>query len=567
MALLSVKDLSVCFHTRLGLARAVDRISFDLETGRTLGIVGESGSGKTVTAHSLLGLLPSPPARIENGSALFDGIDLLRAPEDVLRAVRGNRISMIFQDPLSSLNPYLTIGTQLIEPLRVHGGLSRKAATERAMAGLDEVGISHPAERLHSYPHEFSGGMRQRVMIAMALSTAPDILIADEPTTALDVTIQAQILDLIRHLQGRHGIATIFISHNLGVIAGIADEVMVMRRGVCVERGSAEDVFYRPAHVYTRQLLASIPTRGKPTPPPAESPDAAPLLKIDGIRVSYAQRKAPFGRRPTARIRAVDDVSLELHRGEILGLVGESGSGKSTMARTLLRLVEPDSGSLTMEGVPLGSLRGSALRAIRPRLQMIFQDPYSSLDPRMTVHECLREALLQRAPASREQVLRESTQLMLDVGLEPAQIGKYPHEFSGGQRQRIAIARALAMRPELIVADEPVSSLDVTVQALILDLLLELNRRRGVTLIIISHDLSVIRYVSDRTAVMYRGRIVELGATEDLFREPKHGYTRALLSAIPIPDPRVERSRRRTFYAEGEQEAGKMAPSTQSPLF
>jgi len=545
MALLSVKDLRVSFHTRHGVIKAVDGIDFELERGRTLGIVGESGSGKSVTCHSLLGLLPSPPARVESGSAVFNGTELLGAPEHTLRALRGNRISMIFQDPLSSLNPYLTIGTQLIEPLRAHKGLSKTAARERAIAGMDEVGIARPADRLDSYPHQFSGGMRQRVMIAMALCTEPDILIADEPTTALDMTIQAQILDLMRRLQEKHAVAMIFISHNLGVIAGIADEIMVMLDGVCVERGSAEDIFHRPGHAYTRRLLASIPTTAKPTPPPAEVAGAAPLLKIDGMRVSYARRKGWLARGPAIEIRAVEDVSLEVRRGEILGLVGESGSGKSTLARAIVRLVEPVAGDIVMDGVRLSDLHGPALRAMRPRLQMIFQDPYSSLDPRMTVHECLREALLQRTSLSREQVLRESAQLMLDVGLDRLQIAKYPHEFSGGQRQRIAIARALAMRPELIVADEPVSSLDVTVQAQILDLLLDLNRRRGVTLIIISHDLSVIRHVSDRTAVMYRGRIVELKATEDIFRNPEHPYTQSLLSAIPIPDPQQERMRQR----------------------
>ena len=548
MTLLTVRDLRVYFHTRHGVIKAVDGINFELERGRTLGIIGESGSGKSVTCHSLLGLLPSPPARIESGSALFDGQELLRAPEKTLRSVRGNRISMIFQDPLSSLNPYLTIGTQMLEPLTLHLGLSRKPARERAIAGLAEVGIANPDLRFYSYPHEFSGGMRQRVMIAMALATEPDILIADEPTTALDVTIQAQILDLIRSMREKHGIATIFISHNLGVIASMADEVMVMREGTCVERGTTEDVFYRPAHEYTRRLLGSIQTTGKPTPPPHHPSDIAPHLALNGIRVDYAGHVGWFARRRREEIHAVDGVSLEVRKGEILGLVGESGSGKSTLARAIVRLVDPIEGSIFFDGQTLLALSGPALKALRPRLQMIFQNPYASLDPRMTVHECLREALLQRARLSGDQVLQGSAQLMLDVGLDPRQLARYPHEFSGGQRQRIAIARVLALRPEIIVADEPVSSLDVTAQAQILKLLLGLNQRLGLTMMIISHDLSVIRHVADRTAVMYRGRIVELGGTEEVFREPKHPYTRSLLSVIPVPDPRKERARQRTHH-------------------
>jgi len=545
MPLLSVRDLSIAFHTRGGIARAVDGVEFDVERGRTLGIVGESGSGKSVSCLALMGLLPCPPARIEHGSARFDGTELLHAPETVLRAVRGRRISMIFQDPLTSLNPYLSIGEQVMEPLRLHLGLSRREARARAIAALEEVGIRDAARRCDDFPHEFSGGMRQRAMIAMALATEPDLLIADEPTTALDVTIQAQILDLIRRLQARRNIGVIFITHNLGVLAGIADDVLVMQHGRCVEHGPVRDIFHRPAQPYTRDLLASIPASAKSTPPPP--PDAPVLLHVAELRVSYETGPDLFGRRPQST-EVVGGVDINVRRGEILGLVGESGSGKSTLARAVVRLVEPAAGEVWLGDVAISALPQNQLRAVRPRMQMIFQDPYSSLDPRMTIHDCLDIALRQRAAGPAEERRRAIAGLLSDVGLDPGHARKYPHEFSGGQRQRIAIARALALDPELVIADEAVSSLDVTVQAQILRLLLDLNRERGVTIIFISHDLSVVRHVADRTAVMYRGRIVEIGDTEALFAAPAHPYTRALLSAIPVPDPDRERSRERIAW-------------------
>ncbi|MBI2969681.1 MAG: ABC transporter ATP-binding protein [Gammaproteobacteria bacterium] len=541
MPLLSVKDLRVHFHTRNGVIRAVDGVTFDLEPGRTVGIVGESGSGKSVTCYSLLGLLPTPPARIEGGSAVFDGIELLGAPEATLRSLRGNRICMIFQDPLSSLNPYLSIGTQLIEPLRIHTKLSRAEAREKAIQALHEVGIPEPGRRFHSFPHELSGGMRQRVMIAMAIITEPEVLIADEPTTALDVTIQAQVLDLIRNLQAQRKIATVFVSHNLGVIAGIADDVIVMRDGKCVEQGVVDDLFHRPAATYTRNLLDSIPASAKPTPPAIDANVQDPLLRIDKVRVSFPGRRAFFAIGRAGETAAVDGVSLDVRKGEIMGLVGESGSGKSTLARAVVRLVDVSDGSVSVASGNVTRAGSCELRRLRLRMQMIFQDPYSSLDPRMTVHDCLVEALRQRARCPANGLLREVSALMTDVGLDPALIRKYPHEFSGGQRQRIAIARALALNPDLLIADEPVSSLDVTVQAQILKLLLDLNSGRGLTILFISHDLSVIRFVSDRTAVMYHGKIVELNDTEILFSHPSHPYTKSLLSAIPIPDPRQKR--------------------------
>jgi ABC-type glutathione transport system ATPase component len=535
MRVLTVEDLCVFFHTRNGIIKAVDGVNFTLDAGKTVGIVGESGSGKSVTCYSLIGLLPTPPARIERGTAMFEGIDLLHAPERVMRTIRGNRISIIFQDPMTSLNPYLTIGTQLTEPLRIHMQLSRKAAIEKATETMHEVGIPEPHKRMNSYPHEFSGGMRQRVMIAMGLSTEPDILIADEPTTALDVTIQAQILELIKKLQEAHGIAMIYVSHDLGVIAGIADHVLVMHDGAVVERGTTGEVFNRPQHAYTRKLLGSIPGSGKTDIMPADSGGAGSgFLEIDNVTIKYRIPSASMFDWKGDEFTAVEDVSLRLQKGEILGLVGESGSGKSTLARSIVRLVDISKGSIRMENIAISTLAEQQLNDVRPEFQMIFQDPYASLNPRITVYDCLAEAIQRRGKVNRNKILDEVLALMEDVELLPQDIKKYPHEFSGGQRQRIAIARALALKPKLIIADEPVSALDVTVQAQILELLLEINRKYHMTMIFISHDLSVIRYMADRTAVMYQGKLVELGPTEDIFNKPGHPYTQKLLSAIRI---------------------------------
>ena len=533
MSLLRVEDLRVYFHTRNGIIRAVDGVSFELDKGQTLGIVGESGSGKSVTAYSLLGLLPMPPARIESGRALFDGIDLLHAPETTLRTLRGNRIAIIFQDPMTSLNPYMTIGAQLIEPLRIHMGMSRRAALARAMEALREVGITEPQRRMGSYPHEFSGGMRQRVMIAMGLATEPDILIADEPTTALDVTIEAQILELIRKLQENHGIAMIYISHDLGIVAGIADQVLVMQNGVVVERGSKTAVFHRPQHPYTRKLIDSIPHGAKPVDPARDAmPGQSDFLRMDDVHITYPVPSQSLFDLRRHEFSAVDGVSLQLAKGEILGLVGESGSGKSTLARGIVRLVDLKAGRIRMEEILLSELSGRQLNATRPEFQMIFQDPYASLNPRLTVQDCLAEALQRRGELDRKELQAEILALLGDVELLPEHLRKYPHEFSGGQRQRIAIARALALKPKLMIADEPVSALDVTVQAQILELLLELNRKYRMSMIFISHDLGVIRYIADRTAVLYQGKLVECGPTEQIFNHPEHPYTQKLLSAV-----------------------------------
>ncbi|HEX7027013.1 MAG TPA: ABC transporter ATP-binding protein [Gammaproteobacteria bacterium] len=546
MPLLDVKNLTTYFHTRDGIIRAVDDVSFRVEAGQTLGIVGESGSGKSVSCYSLLGLIPSPPGRIERGEALFDGIDLLKANEEQLRKIRGNRISMIFQDPMTSLNPFMRIGDQLIEPLLIHKNMSGKSAKIKAIQALEEVGITQPEKRYNSYPHEFSGGMRQRVMIAMALITEPELLIADEPTTALDVTIQAQIIDLIKNLQQTHNLAVIFITHDLGVIAGIADNILVMQNGKVAEEGDTDRIFYNHQHPYTAKLLEAIPTTAKPVPPNIKQDQ--PFLKVEHVSTYFPVYSGILVKRVHEYVKAVNDVSIQLREGEILGLVGESGSGKSTLGRSIMRLVDINSGSIELNGKAIHTLESTALKKARRNFQMIFQDPYASLNPRMTVFDMLAEPLLVHGLVKKNALLEQVHKLMDDVGLARKYIRKYPHEFSGGQRQRIAIARALAVQPRLIVADEPVSALDVTIQAQILHLLLDLTQQRDLTMIFISHDLSVVRYVADRIAVMYQGEIVETGPTENLFADPRHRYTQSLLSAIPIPDPAREKKRRRISY-------------------
>ena len=537
MSLLKVTNLATWFHTREGVTKAVNGISFSVDDGETLAIVGESGSGKSVACYSLLGLIPQPPGRIESGEALFNGQDLLTASDQTLRRIRGNDIAVIFQDPMTCLNPYLTVGEQLIEPLIYHHNINRNNAKERAIELLNEVGIVEPEKRIDSYPHEFSGGMRQRVMIAMALITEPKLLICDEPTTALDVTIQAQILKLIKNLQKKRNIAVIFISHDLAVVAGVADRVAVMKDGAIVEQGSVQQLFAAAKHPYTQKLLASIPGGAKPA---AVTPaNDQPLVVIKNLRTWFADHSKNSGdrffHRKKSYVKAVDDVSLEIKHGEILGLVGESGSGKSTLGRSVLQLVPTTDGSIQFNGTELTSLSPSAIKPLRRRMQMIFQDPYASLNPRMTVFDTLAEPLLYHRLASKKSVTNAVLALMDDVGLARSAIRKYPHEFSGGQRQRIAIGRAIATKPELVIADEPVSALDVTIQAQILTLILNLVEKHNLTMLFISHDLSVVRYIADRIAVMHHGKLVELGKTEPLFNQPEHAYTQKLLAAIPSP--------------------------------
>lgn len=530
MTLLTVDNLSVHFHTRAGVVKAVDNVSFSVNRGETLAIVGESGSGKSVTCYSLLKLIPCPPGHIASGRALLEGKDLLQMPPQQLQAIRGHDIAVVFQDPMTSLNPYLTIGEQLIEPLQLHKNMDKPEALARAIELLEEVGIRHPTQRIHHYPHQFSGGMRQRVLIAMALAAEPKLLICDEPTTALDVTIQAQILKLVKALQTKRNIGVIFISHDLAVVAGVADRVAVMKSGQIVEQNTSNELFSRAEHPYTQKLLSSVPTGIKSTTAlnsnqSTEQPSPQPLLTVSHVVTKFGKNIA------------VNDISLTMSAGEILGLVGESGSGKSTLGRSILQLVKPQSGSIQFEGQELTQLTTKQLLPFRQRMQMIFQDPYASLNPRMTVFDTLAEPLLFHKLANNKTIATQVGQLMDDVGLARTALKKYPHEFSGGQRQRIAIGRAIATQPQLIIADEPVSALDVTIQAQILELLLTLTQKHQLSMLFISHDLSVVRYLADRIMVMQQGKLVETGTTAELFSQPQQPYTQQLLSAVPLlPD-------------------------------
>lgn len=530
--LLNVENLRVLFNTRNGQTVAVDNLSFSLEAGKVLGIVGESGSGKSVACYALLGLIPMPPGKIESGRALFHGRDLLQMRDAELRQVRGHKIAMIFQDPMTSLNPYMRISEQLIEVLLQHKKMDKKEARAKSIAALVEVGISDADNRIDEYPHQFSGGMRQRVMIAMALLAEPEILIADEPTTALDVTVQAQILALIKNLQKSHNLAVIFITHDLGVAVQMADDVLVMEKGILVEQGTTDAIFKNPIQPYTKKLLSAVLTTAKPVVS-ALKEDEPPLLDVRRLQVGYASFTGSIFKRIKQFSRGVDDVSINIKRGEILGLVGESGSGKSTLGRSIIRLVDAQSGEIIFNGTNLLALPATGFKEMRRDVQMIFQDPYASLNPRMTVFDTLAEPLLVHGVATKKNVLDRVNELMDDVGLDRRFIRKYPHEFSGGQRQRIAIARAIALKPKLIVADEPVSALDVTIRAQILALLLELTQKHNLTMLFISHDMSVVRYLCDRVVVMQNGRLVEEGLTEQLFSAPQQDYTRQLLAAIP----------------------------------
>ncbi len=532
MALLDVKNLTTSFYTREGRVVAVDDVSFSLEQGKVLGIVGESGSGKSVSCYSLLGLIPKPPGKIDAGEAHFEGQDLLTLNEKELQLIRGHKINVIFQDPMTSLNPYMTVQDQLIEPLLLHKKMHKTDAVKKAVDVLVEVGITDAAKRIKSYPHEFSGGMRQRVMIAMALITDPDVIIADEPTTALDVTVQAQILRLLRNLQDSRKLSIIFITHDLSLISHFADHLLVMKDGKIVEQGSADTVLHNPQHTYTQDLLAAIPSTAKPAQY-SYSQSEKPLVSIKNVSKLFYLKKSLFGRGADEVVAGIHDITIDLNEGEILGLVGESGSGKSTLGRTILRLFAATKGEIFFAGSNIVKSSGGELRHVRKHMQMIFQDPYSSLNPRQTVFATLAEPMLLHGIANKNNVLEKVNLLMDDVGLDRRFIRKYPHEFSGGQRQRIAIGRALAVRPKLIIADEPVSALDVTVQAKILQLLLELTKKYQLTMLFISHDLSVVRYLCDRVVVMQQGKIVEQNDTETLFEHPQHAYTQHLLNAIP----------------------------------
>lgn len=562
--MIEVKNLSIDFKTDEGIVHAVKNVSFSIPKGKTVGLVGESGSGKSVTSLAIMRLIPNPPGKIVSGEILLDGRNLLTLPEGEMRQIRGNKISMIFQEPMTSLNPVFTVGNQICETLTLHQGLSNKQALDRAIELLDQVGIPNPKERVHAYPHKLSGGQRQRVMIAMAIACNPDLLVADEPTTALDVTIQKQILELLANLQSKHGMSMLFITHDLGVIADIADEVAVMYRGDIVEKGATKQIFQSPQHPYTKGLLACRPTltntrdrlpvisdfmtaegKEKSESTPAPSQPAAKshangktLLEIKSLEKHFPVEKGWLGG-VKRWMKAVDGVSLTVKKGQTLGLVGESGCGKTTLGRTILRLIEPSAGSIIYDGSDITNISAEEMRLFRKRMQIIFQDPYASLNPRMTVASIIMEPMVINSMGeNKTHRLEMALDLLKRVGLNEKMINRYPHEFSGGQRQRICIARALAVKPEFIVCDESVSALDVSIQAQILNLLLDLQDQLDLTYVFISHDLGVVKFISDDVAVMYDGKIVEKNTAEGIYENPTHDYTKKLLSAIPKGIPK-----------------------------
>ena len=538
--LLSIRDLSVSFNTRAGEVKAVRRLSFDLAAGETMAIVGESGSGKSVTALSIMRLIEREGGHMSGRMELVrrsgGSVDLMAADDRTLRQIRGNEISMIFQEPMTSLNPVLTIGRQLSEVIVLHRACSPREALDEARVLLERVRIPDAAGRLSQFPHEMSGGMRQRVMIAMALACQPRLLIADEPTTALDVTVQAEILALIRKLQDEIGMALMFITHDMGVVAEIADRVIVMRHGEKVEENALRPLFATPRHPYTRALLAAVPRLGDGSPATA-GVNADTVLSVRGLVKRFPVTKGLM-KRTVAMVHAVDDVSFVLREGETLGLVGESGCGKSTTGRALMRLIEPTEGSITIAGQEITGLGQEDLRAARRNIQMIFQDPYASLNPRLSIEASVTEPLAIHRRELNGKARREIAAGLLErVGLKADHLDRYPHQFSGGQRQRIAIARALALKPKIIVADEPVSALDVSIRAQVIDLLKELQRELGVAYLFISHDMAVVEQMSHRVAVMYMGQILELGPSAEVLNRPRHAYTKRLLASVPVPDP------------------------------
>ena len=524
--LLEVRDLSIAFHQGGRTSLAVDRVSFSLEPGRTLALVGESGSGKSVTALSIVKLLGATSASYPSGQVLYKGQDLLQANEEALRRVRGDEITMVFQEPMTSLNPLHPIARQIGEILELHGMGGASERRTRTIELLEEVGIPDPANRLDAYPHQLSGGQRQRVMIAMALANRPDLFIADEPTTALDVTVQAQILRLLKDLQAKRGMAMLFITHDLGIVRKIADDVCVMQRGKIVEAGPTEEVFRAPQHPYTQALLAAEP-KGKP---PVADPTAAPVLTGDNIRVWFPIKRG-FFRRTIGHVKAVDGISLTVRAGQTVGVVGESGSGKTTLGLALLRLIRSE-GPIAYLGQRIDGFDAKQMRPLRRDMQVVFQDPYGSLSPRMSVAEIVEEGLAIQSPQLHWRERREIVaKALFDTGLDPAAMDRYPHEFSGGQRQRIAIARAMALEPRFVVLDEPTSALDMSVQAQIVDLLRDLQKRRNLAYMFISHDLKVVRALATDLIVMRHGKVVESGPAAEIFAAPASDYTRALFAA------------------------------------
>jgi peptide/nickel transport system ATP-binding protein len=556
--ILTVSNLTTSFRVEGQWKSVVRNLSFDIKPKETLAVVGESGSGKSVTALSIMRLTPPQSSKIE-GSIKLNGKELLTLPDADMRHIRGNEIAMIFQEPMTSLNPVLTIGFQIAEALILHRGLSRSEAEAETIRLLEKVRIPAAKSRFHEYPHRFSGGMRQRVMIAMALACKPKLLIADEPTTALDVTIQAQTLELIKTLQDEEGMSVLFITHDMGVVAEIADRTVVMYNGDEVETGATEDIFASPKKPYTKALISAVPRlgsmigKGRPmrfpvvdrntgeSDVPVEVPDTVkaaerPVLEVAGLTTRFEIRSGLLSS-VKGRVHAVENVSFSLMAGETLALVGESGCGKSTTGRSVMRLIEPLAGSVLLDGVDVLKLNQHDLREQRKRMQMIFQDPFASLNPRMNVGTAVAEPLLINNLATRNEARDKVADLLKRVGLLPEMANRFPHEFSGGQRQRICIARALAVEPRLIVADEAVSALDVSVKAQVVNLMLDLQARMGLGYLFISHDMAVVERVSHRVAVMYLGEIVEIGPRESIFQNPQHPYTKRLLAAVPIADP------------------------------
>jgi len=562
--ILSVENLTASFLVDSVWKPVVRDVSFSVAPGETVAIVGESGSGKSVTSLSIMRLLQSDSSRIE-GTIMLGGRNLLSLPEHEMRKVRGNDVSMIFQEPMTSLNPLFTIGDQISEALLCHKDMSAADAKAETIRLLEKVRIPSAASRFDEYPHRFSGGMRQRVMIAMALASKPKLLIADEPTTALDVTIQGQILDLIKMLQEEEGTSVLFITHDMGVVAGIADRTVVMYRGEQVETGATADIFHRGQHPYTRALLSAVPVLGSmqsyeqplrfpvvnaatgESDTPAEMPDTVarekPVLQVKNLTKRFDIHSGLFGKL-RGRVHAVENVSFDLFAGETLSLVGESGCGKSTTGRAIMRLIEPQSGSVIVDGRDVLSLGKRDMREMRKSVQMIFQDPFASLNPRMTVGQAIAEPYLEHRMGTAREAKEIVADMLHKVGLTPDMASRYPHEFSGGQRQRICIARALALQPKVIVADESVSALDVSIKAQVINLMLDLQQSLNLSFLFISHDMAVVERVSHRVAVMYLGEIVEIGPRAAVFGNPQHDYTKKLMAAVPVPDPDRRREKR-----------------------
>jgi len=538
---LTVRDLSVQVATLSGAKTVLDGLSFDLRAGETLCLAGESGSGKSMTALAVMGLLPKPMCRITGGSVHLGETELVGLSDARYRKIRTARVAMIFQEPMTSLNPLMTVQQQLTETLLEHGASTRAEAPAHALQLLRDVQLTEPERRLKQFPHELSGGMRQRVMIAIALACDPEVLIADEPTTALDVTVQAEILDLIRDLQRDHGAAVLMITHDMGVVAEMADRVVVLRDGREVESASVLDLFAAPRSAYAKELLAAVPRLGAAPPRPVK-PSRAPVLEVDDLSVRFEVRGGTLNR-VKAQVHAVEGVSFRIQAGETLALVGESGCGKSTVGKALLGLI-PWEGSVRVVGQQTQGLGAHELKPVRRDIQMVFQDPGASLDTRMTAGDQVAEPLLIHGLARGQELRDRVEHLFHRVGLSPDMISRYPHEFSGGQRQRINIARALSLSPKLIVADESVSALDVSVQAQVLELLQEIQDDDGLAFLFVSHDMAVIEQVADRVMVMRLGQVVEEGARDAVLRNPRHAYTRRLLSAVPVPDPARSRPER-----------------------